>query len=143
MAKVVAAYGGKTWIQHSGYVLRGATSGVVANSATKTGGNDTHTLTVNEMPSHTHTQNAHNHQVGVAVNNGVVSNNVWYPTQVPTTMSIGDPNDGVHKYGKNSQSSNKAGVVSSTTAVNNNTGGGQAFSVLENYKSVYIWERVA
>jgi hypothetical protein len=40
MAKVIAQYGGTTWIQHSGYVLRGATSDVVANSATKTGGND-------------------------------------------------------------------------------------------------------
>lgn len=40
-AKVKAIYGSNTsWIQHSGYVLRGATSGVVANSATKTGGSD-------------------------------------------------------------------------------------------------------
>lgn len=54
-AKVKAIYGSNTsWIQHSGYVLRGATSGVVANSATKTGGEDTHILTVNEIPSHRH-----------------------------------------------------------------------------------------
>ena len=52
--KVKAQYGGLTWIQHSGYMLRGATSGVTANSATKTGGEDTHTLTVKEMPSHNH-----------------------------------------------------------------------------------------
>ena len=40
-AKVKAIYGSNTsWIQHSGYVLRGATSGVTANNATKTGGND-------------------------------------------------------------------------------------------------------
>lgn len=39
-AKVKAIYGGTTWIQHSGYVLRGASSGVVANSNVKTGGND-------------------------------------------------------------------------------------------------------
>ena len=38
--KVINYYGGSTWLQHSGYVLRGATSGVTANSATKTGGND-------------------------------------------------------------------------------------------------------
>lgn len=41
-AKVKAQYGGTTWIQHSGYFLRGAASGVTANDATKTGGNDTH-----------------------------------------------------------------------------------------------------
>ena len=53
-AKVKAIYGGTTWIQHSGYELRGATSGVVANSAVKTGGNDSVTLTSEQMPSHRH-----------------------------------------------------------------------------------------
>ena len=38
--KVIEIYGGTTWIQHTGYVLRGASSGVVANRAVKTGGND-------------------------------------------------------------------------------------------------------
>ena len=38
--KVKNYYGGTTWLQHSGYMLRGATSGVVTNSATKTDGND-------------------------------------------------------------------------------------------------------
>ena len=40
MAKVIEKYGGTTWIQHSDYVLRGATSGVTDNDATKTGGSD-------------------------------------------------------------------------------------------------------
>lgn len=59
-AKVKAIYGSNTsWIQHSGYVLRGATSGVVANSATKTGGDDnaylikhTHAAVMNSMSSY-------------------------------------------------------------------------------------------
>ena len=38
--KVIEQYGGERWIEHSGYVLRGASSGVTANSNTKTGGND-------------------------------------------------------------------------------------------------------
>ena len=40
MAKVIEKYGGTTWIQHSGYVLRGAATGVTNNDATKTGGSD-------------------------------------------------------------------------------------------------------
>ena len=61
-AKVKEVYGTNTsWILHSGYVLRGASSGVVANSAVKTDGEDTHTLIVEEMPSHTHIQDSHNH----------------------------------------------------------------------------------
>lgn len=52
--KVIEVYGGTTWINHSGYMLRGAISGVTANSAIKTGGEDSHTLTIDEMPSHNH-----------------------------------------------------------------------------------------
>lgn len=53
-AKVKAQYGGTKWIRHSGYFLYGATSGVTANSAAEDGGEVNHTLTVAEMPSHTH-----------------------------------------------------------------------------------------
>lgn len=55
-AMVINIYGGTTWISHSGYVLRGATSGVIANSAVKTGGSDdaivvshTHKVTFTSM----------------------------------------------------------------------------------------------
>ena len=54
-AKVKAQYGGTAWMRHGDYVLRGASSGVTPHSATKTGGNDTHTITELELPSHTHT----------------------------------------------------------------------------------------
>lgn len=51
LEQVQTIYGeSTTWIQHSGYMLRGATSGVVANSATKTGGNDNAIVV-----SHSHT----------------------------------------------------------------------------------------
>lgn len=135
MAKVVAAYGGTTWIQHSGYILRGATSGVVANSATKTGGSDSgtpsgtvgnHTLTIDEMPKHNHT--------GTFTYDG--TNYKFSNTSV------------------NVQSGTKLGIVLETSTTHEvytpTVGGGQAhnhslsmnsFSRLPSYKSVYIWER--
>ena len=54
MAKVIAIYGGTYWIQHLNYMLYGAITNVTANHAAKDGGESTHTLTVNEMPSHSH-----------------------------------------------------------------------------------------
>jgi microcystin-dependent protein len=79
-AKVKAIYGGSKWIQLSGYVLRGATSGVTANSATKTGGEDTHTLTINEIPSH-------NHNTSIITSNVFTANpgNIFYGGSVYNT----------------------------------------------------------
>lgn len=73
LEKVQAIYGSNTtWIQHSGYVLRGATSGVTSNDATKTGGADsvehshtiahTHTMAHTHTIAHTHTM-AHTHTI--------------------------------------------------------------------------------
>ncbi len=53
-ADVIAAYGGEHWIQHKGYFLYGDNAGVSANNAVADGGEANHTLTVEEMPSHTH-----------------------------------------------------------------------------------------
>lgn len=53
-AKVIAEYGGEHWIQHTGYFLYGDNAGVSANNAVADGGEPSHTLTVEEMPSHTH-----------------------------------------------------------------------------------------
>lgn len=52
MEKVIAFYGGTTWEKMEGVFLLGASDTYAAGS---TGGEATHTLTVNEMPSHSHT----------------------------------------------------------------------------------------
>ncbi len=152
MEQVIKAYGGKKWIQHSGYILRGATSGVKTNRASKDGGEDTHKLTISEMPSHTHVQNAHDHtQYGIS--NGSLSgaaphiaiqgdgNTVVYysngisPTGLGNTAGRGTEGD-IRIGGGQTR------AVSAKVATNQNTGGSAAHNNMQSYKNVYIWERV-
>ena len=89
MAKVVAFYGGTTWIQHSGYVLRGATSGVTANSAVKTGGADTVTLTTTQIPSHAHGVGVSQTESYGAGPAGTVTARVYFGQVTSTTSYTG------------------------------------------------------
>ena len=115
--KVKAIYGGKTWIQHTGYMLRGASSGVTPNSAINDGGEDSHTLTVNEIPSH-----SHNIRTEFGTNTNLNQN-----PSANTYAQISGTNSGT-KHWRSDLS---------------NTGGGQAHNNIPKYKSVYIWERTA
>lgn len=114
MDKVVSVYGGTTWIQHSGYMLYGATSNVVANSAVKTGGETAHTLTVNELPSHTHGNPADG---AFLINKSVTSGAAF-------SFAAGS-------YTRASATATGA------------TGSGAAHNNMPPYKNVYIWERTA
>ena len=111
---------GGTWEQIKDKFLL-ATGDTYANGST--GGEATHTLTENEMPSHTHTQNAHRHTIGSLARYVITGNG---------NASVGDG------YG-NSQNY-KTG---NTTATNQNTGGGQAHNNMPPYLAVYCWVRIA
>lgn len=157
-AKVKAIYGQNTqWISHSGYVLRGATSGVVANNNVKTGGSDTHTITESELPSHTHSIPALS---GTAASNGshqhyVARNQEGYSNlSASTRLAILRNGEGDFNYslkgvsnncdiGLSSSNGAHTHSVTTTASTTGAKGSGTAMSTLNNYKSVYIWERIA
>jgi len=150
LEKVQAIYGSDTtWIMHDGgYMLRGSNRYIYAGKAEADGGTETitpsgtisggavksHTLTVNEMPSHSHTQR-------IWVFNG--------------SNASGGAHYGLHyEVNKGTEATGSGGEI---RAYNQNTGGGlghthgftqPAFegddvSIMPPYKNVYIWERTA
>lgn len=112
---------GGTWTQLKNRFLLGASDTYKAGS---TGGEATHTLTVNEMPNHTHYVSFdHNESwdwyTGYTGSNG--RNGINYNSYVWKTAG--------YKY-------NDIGEMSST-------GGGKAHNNIPPYLAVYIWERTA
>lgn len=109
-----------------------------------TGGTSLVTLSISQIPSHTHIQNSHFHWVtsrmtstggdngsGFQITNrngGSGSNNYW--------LSAGGYNDAGY------QNKQSVGALS-TTATNQNTGGGQFHNNMPPYLAVYMWKRIA
>ena len=110
MEKVIAVYGGTEWQKIEGRFLLGASSSYKNDS---TGGEATHKLTVQEMPSHTHSLP----EFAVATDN---SKSI---TQYNTTTGV----------------CNSTGFISRTSAAGN----GPPHNNMPPYRAVYIWERTA
>ena len=124
-------FGGSWGAWGSGRVPVGVnTSDSNFNSVEKTGGASTHTLTTAQMPSHTHTQNAHSHGVRYKDFAGLTATSGGWI--VLRRNESGDGYDGTDGDG-----------AISTTATNQNTGGGGAHNNLQPYITCYMWKRTA
>ena len=106
---------GTTWeLTAQGKTLIGVdTEDTDFNTAKKTGGSKTHTMTVQELVAHTHTQ--------------VITNGTGGSVNGRADYVEDGTNMNTYPQGCNTGS----------------TGGGQAFSIMQPYITVYIWERTA
>lgn len=115
-AKVKAIYGsGTSWIQHSGYMLRGATSGVTSGTGhnVKDGGSD----------------------------NAVIVNHTHKCASSNTLFAMGGTSQIYSYY---SGSSPISGTALNAINTSNPTDGESGTNKnIPNYKSVYIWERIS
>ena len=145
MEKVIEVYGGTMWIQHSGYMLRGASSGVTENSAASDGGAETVTLTAAQsgVPAHAHAH-AHTHGTGDTSKKYFVKASGSFSSE--TVGAISGSGYKLYQIAESQTWGNmtatggaSAGNTSNNTAAN----ASQAHNNMPPYKNVYIWERTA
>lgn len=147
-AKVIAEYGGEEWLQHDGYMLRGASTGVIANRAVKTSGEEEVTLTVDQIPSH-------NHGSSGGVTNGITggshAHTYEYKGEAASKLSGSNPTDeGFGSVYRRKSPSEQTGLSTASATHTHNlpnhthssVGGDQAHNNMPPYKNVYIWERI-
>ena len=168
-----STYFGGTWVAWgAGKVPVGVnTAETEFATVEKTGGAKTHTLTVAQMPSHTHTQNSHNHtqnshnhtQNAHTHTQNAHDHDVRYKGFSISSSSSGymvlrrnesadsyDGTDGNAAMSTTATNQNTTATNNATTATNNattatnqNTGGGGAHNNLQPYITCYMWKRTA
>lgn len=123
-------FGGK-WETIEGTFLFAGAPASAQYAPGNTGGEFSHVLTINEMPSHTHTQQPHKHEGLRWFNSEVISGNEggWagYHVTLANQFRVGEDN---------------AITTTTATALNNNSGGGQSHNNMPPYLCVYMWKRI-
>lgn len=167
-----ATFLGGTWISLSGYMLRGATSGVTANHNAKDGGADS--VTVSSVASHNHTQDSHNHtqdshnhtqnshnhtqnahdHPASSNSNGYVNHSVSvnrYDVRIADSTAANTYfafTQGINKatatnIANTATNNAKTATNQAKTATNQAKGANYSVATLPQYKNVYMWERTA
>ncbi len=133
--------GGEWAVYSEGRTLVGSGTSDKEFKINETGGESTHKLTIEEMPSHTHIQNPHDHSLNAAIYGWEnwseqtidhyvfnLNTTVWHKSNITqATEKIGF---------------NKIGNSTLTTATNQTTGGSEEHNNLQPYTVVYMYKRI-
>lgn len=122
-------YPGTTWARIKDRFLWGASE---THPLGETGGSATHTLTVNEMPAHTHSASLY--EAGVHTHTISILDG--------SSMNFGSSSyQNAYLSGSKKVTTSSAGAHTHTVTVGP-TGGGKAFSLMNPYVAVNVWQRV-
>ena len=121
-------YPGTTWARIKDRFLWGASE---THPLGETGGSATHTLTVNEMPAHTHSASLY--EAGVHTHTISILDG--------SSMNFGSSYQNAYLSGSKKVTTSSAGAHTHTVTVGP-TGGGKAFSLMNPYVAVNVWQRV-
>lgn len=134
-------FGFGTWSSFgAGRVLVSLDSGQTEfDTVEETGGAKTHTLTEAEMPVHTHIQDSHNH-----IQDAHSHLTQRYPTATGSSSGFTIDTSMSGTLADNTLPTKVATATNQVaTAVNQNTGSGNAHNNLQPYIVVYMWKRTA